>query len=113
MDETVLAAKMKEMAEADMRHVKSKGFLGDNPSWGKPAKQIIKEKRTNGAGRPDRFGSRILARLEIGLTTDEIVAQLGCSRNIVNQYRRKRRLEMLSALLDTECRELPRSIDEG
>ena len=97
MDESLLAAKMKEMAKADMKRVKASGSFGDYPSWGKPQEQIIKEKRTNGAGRPDRFRARILSRLEIGMTTDEIVAQLGCSRNIVNQYRRKRRLEQNAA----------------
>jgi hypothetical protein len=97
MDENLLAAKMMEMAKSEMKYVKSKGLLGENPSWGKPQEKIIKEKRNNGAGRPYRFGERILSRLEIGLTTDEIVAELGCSRNIVNQYRRKRRLEQNAA----------------
>lgn len=97
MDEATLAAKMMEMAKSDMKHVKSKGLIGENPNWGKPSEQVKKQKRTNGAGRPYRFGARILARLEIGLTTDEIVAELGCSRNIVNQYRRKRRLEQNAA----------------
>ncbi len=97
MDENLLAEKMKEMAKSEMKYVKSKGLLGENPSWGKQQEQVKKEKRSNGAGRPDRFGTRILLRLEIGLTTDEIVAELGCSRNIVNQYRRKRRLEQNAA----------------
>ena len=97
MDESLLAAKMKEMAKSEMKYVKSKGLLGENPSWGKPQEQVKKEKRSNGAGRPDSYRSRILSRLEIGMSTDEIVAELGCSRNIVNQYRRKRRLEQNAA----------------
>lgn len=97
MDETVLAAKMRKMAKSDMKHIKSKGLLEENPSWGKLQEQVLKQKRTNGAGRPDTYRSRILSRLEIGMTTDEIVAELGCSRNIVNQYIRKRRLEQNAA----------------
>ena len=97
MDENLLAAQMMEMAKSEMKYVNSKGLLGQNPNWGKPSEQVKKQKRTNGAGRPYRFGEKILARLETGLTTDEIVAELGCSRNIVNQYRRKRRLEQNAA----------------
>ena len=97
MDETVLAAKMRKMAKSDMKNIKSKGLLEENPSWGKLQEQVLKQKRTNGAGRPDTYRSRILSRLEIGMTTDEIVAELGCSRNIVNQYIRKRRLEQNAA----------------
>jgi len=97
MDEATLAAKMKEMAKTDMKYIKSKGLLGENPSWGIPQEQVLKQKRTNGAGRPDTYRSKILSRLEMGMTTDEIVAELGCSRNIVNQYIRKRRLEQNAA----------------
>ena len=97
MDGTVLAAKMRKMAKSDMKHIKSKGLLEENPSWGKLQEQVLKQKRTNGAGRPDTYRSRILSRLEIGMTTDEIVAELGCSRNIGNQYIRKRRLEQNAA----------------
>jgi orotate phosphoribosyltransferase-like protein len=43
-------------------------------------------------GRPNGFKTKINERLEKGMSTDEIVAELNCSRNIVNQYRRKRRL---------------------
>ena len=35
MDENLLAVKMMEMAKTDMKHVKAKGALGENPHWNK------------------------------------------------------------------------------
>ena len=97
MDETVLAARMIEMAKADMNYVKSKESWGNNPSWGRFDEYEKKQKQGGRLGRPNGFGPKINERLEKGMTTDEIVAELGCSRNIVNQYRRKRRLAQNAA----------------
>ena len=97
MDETVLAARMREMAKADMNYVKSKESWGNNPSWGKVEEYEKTQKQGGRLGRPDSFKTKINERLEKGMTTDEIVAELNCSRNIVNQYRRKRRLAQNAA----------------
>ena len=51
MDEATLAAKMMEMAKAEMKYVNSKGLIGENPNWGKPQEKVKKEKRSNGAGK--------------------------------------------------------------
>ncbi|MGB1915937.1 MAG: hypothetical protein ACPHL3_08210 [Paracoccaceae bacterium] len=92
MDESTLAAKMLEMAKSDMKHVKSKGLLGENPNWKKSKNDKEHQKRGGWQGRPDSFRSKILERLELGRTTDEIMAELGCCRSIVNSYKRKWRL---------------------
>lgn len=92
MDESLLAAKMIEMAKSDMKYVKSKGLLGENPHWQKSKDEKQLQKRGGKQGRPDSFRSKILARLELGRTTDEIMAELGCCRSIVNSYKRKWRL---------------------
>jgi len=97
MDERLLAAKMKEMAKSDMKYVKSKGLLGENPSWGKSKDFIAKQKHGGRQGRPDGYKTKINKLLDKDMTTDEIVAILDCSRNIVNQYRRKRKLEQNAA----------------
>ena len=97
MDETVLAARMREMAKADMNYVKSKESWGNNPSWGRVEEYEKKQKQGGRLGRPNGFKNKINERLEKGMTTDEIVAELNCSRNIVNQYRRKRRLAQNAA----------------
>ena len=92
MDESLLAAQMMEMAKSDMKYVKSKGSLGDNPNWKKSKDEKEHQKRGGKQGRPDSFRSKILERLELGMTTDEIMAELGCCRSIVNSYKRKWRL---------------------
>jgi hypothetical protein len=92
MDESLLAAKMKEMAKSEMIYFKSKGLLGENPNWKKSKDEKQHQKRGGKHGRPDSFRSKILARLELGMTTDEIMAELGCCRSIVNSYKRKWRL---------------------
>jgi len=97
MDETVLAARMIEMAKADMNYVRSKESWGNNPSWGKVEEYEKKQKQGGRLGRPNGFKTKINERLEKGMTAAEIVAELNCSRNIVNQYRRKRRLEQNAA----------------
>jgi hypothetical protein len=97
MDENLIAAKMKEMAKSDMKYVKAKGSLGDNPSWGKSKDFIAKQKHGGRRGRPDGYKTKINKLLDKDMTTDEIVAILDCSRNIVNQYRRKRKLEQNAA----------------
>lgn len=97
MDEATLAAKMMEMAKEDMNYVKSKESWGNNPSWGNAEEYEKKQKQGGRLGRPNGFKTKINERLEKGMTTDEIVAELNCSRNIVNQYRRKRRLEQNAA----------------
>jgi len=97
MDETVLAARMIKMAKADMNYVRSKESWGNNPSWGKVEEYEKKQKQGGRLGRRNGFKTKINERLEKGMTTDEIVAELNCSRNIVNQYRRKRRLAQNAA----------------
>lgn len=97
MDEATLAAKMIKMAKADMSYVKSKESWGNNPSWGKVEEYEKTQKQGGRLGRPDSFKTKINERLEKGMSRDEIVAELGCSRNIVNQYIRKRRLEQNAA----------------
>jgi len=97
MDETVLAARMIEMAKADMNYVRSKESWGNNPSWGKVEEYEKKQKQGGRLGRPNGFKTKINERLEKGMTAAEIVAELNCSRNIVNQYRRKRKLEQNAA----------------
>jgi hypothetical protein len=96
-DETDLAARMIEMAKADMNYVRSKESWGNNPSWGKVEEYEKKQKQGGRLGRPNGFKTKINERLEKGMTAAEIVAELNCSRNIVNQYRRKRRLEQNAA----------------
>jgi hypothetical protein len=97
MDEATLAAKMKEMAKEDMNYVRSKESWGNNPSWGRVEEYEKKQKQGGRMGRPNGFKTKINERLEKGMTTDQIVAELDCSRNIVNQYRRKRRLAQNAA----------------
>jgi len=97
MDESLLGAKMKEMAKSEMKYVRSKGLLGENPSWGKSKDFVAKQKRGGQRGRPDGYKTKINKLLDKDMTTDEIVAILDCSRNIVNQYRRKRKLEQNAA----------------
>ena len=96
-DETDLAARMIEMAKADMNYVRSKESWGNNPSWGKVEEYEKKQKQGGRLGRPNGFKTKINERLEKGMTAAEIVAELNCSRNIVNQYRRKRKLEQNAA----------------
>ena len=97
MDEAVLAAKMKEMAEADMKYVKSSGSFGDNPNFGKSRQFMQKQKMGGHKGRPNGYKVKIYKRLEKGMTVDNIVAELGCTRNIVNRYRRMRIAEQDAA----------------
>ena len=97
MDESLLGAKMKEMAKSEMKYVRSKGLLGENPSWGKSKDFVAKQKRGGQRGRPDGYKTKINKLLDKDMSTDEIVAILNCSRNIVNQYRRKRKLEQNAA----------------
>ena len=97
MDESTLAAQMLEEAKEVMKYVRAKGSLGDNPSWGKSKDFILKQKRGGQRGRPDGYKTKIYKLLDKDMTTDEIVAILDCSRNIVNQYRRKRKLEQNAA----------------
>ena len=97
MDEATLAAKMKEMAKEDMNYVRSKESWGNNPSCGRVEEYEKKQKQGGRMGRPNGFKTKINERLEKGMTTDQIVAELDCSRNIVNQYRRKRRLAQNAA----------------
>jgi hypothetical protein len=97
MDENLLAVKMMEMAKTDMKHVKAKGALGENPHWNKSKEYTSAQKRGGRQGRPDSYKTKINERLDKGISIDDIVAELGCSRNIVNQYIRKRRLEQNAA----------------
>ena len=65
MDERLLAAQMMEMAKSDMKYVKSKGSLGDNPNWKKSKEEKQHQKRGGKQGRPDSYRSKILERFRI------------------------------------------------
>ena len=90
MDESLLAAKMMEMAKEDMKRVKASGSFGNDPNFGK-SRQFLQKQRMGGhKGRPNGYKVKIYERLEKDMSVDDIVAELGCTRNIVNRYRRMR-----------------------
>lgn len=97
MDESLLAAKMKEMAKEDMKRVKASGSFGDYSNFGKSRQFLQKQKMGGHKGRPNGYKVKIYERLEKGMSVDEIVAELNCTRNIVNRYKRMRIAEQDAA----------------
>jgi hypothetical protein len=97
MDESTLAAKMMEVAQADMKRVKGSGSFGENPNWGKSQSYLKKQKQGGKQGRPTSCRAKIFKCLEKDMTTTEIVAELGYSRSTINQYKRKWRLQQNAA----------------
>ena len=97
MDESTLAAKMMEVAEAEMKRVKGSGHFGENPNWGKPQSYLKKQKQGGKQGRPTSCRAQVLKCLEKNMTTTEIMTELGYSRSMINDTKRKWRLSRNAA----------------
>lgn len=92
MDETILAAKMMAVAEEEMKRVKGSGHFGENPNWGKSQTYLKKQKQGGKQGRPKSCRARIFKCLEKNMSTNEIMEELGYSRSMINDTKRKWRL---------------------
>lgn len=97
MDESTLAAKMMEVAQAEMKRVKGSGHFGENPNWEKPQSYLKKQKQGGKQGRPKSCRARIFKCLEKNMTTNEIMEELGYSRSTINDTKRKWRLSRNAA----------------
>ena len=97
MDESKLAAQMIEEAKQVMKRVKSSVSFGHDPNFGKSKKSLQKQRMGGHKGIPNGYKVKIYERLEKGMSVDDIVAELGCTRNIVNRYRRMRIAEQNAA----------------
>ena len=97
MDESKLAAQMMEVAKEEMKRAKASGSFGNDPNFGKSKQSMQKQRMGGHKGRPNGYKVKIYERLEKGMSVDDIVAELSCTRNIVNRYRRMRIAEQDAA----------------